>query len=239
MSQLWSGERRASLERLCYQRRVVLGNLIAFVGFIVILIDPYARITPRRLAVGALIGLLGFSLRIWASSYQWHNIASAMPESRTGLITAGPYAWMRHPIYVSMILLTCGIFIAFGSWVAAIVTGIPTLILNYWQARFEEKFLIARYGETAEAYRKHLWLFFPKFWNPYPHRQGRFSLAQGIKFDIGPLSAFVCFIILMLVTSAYMKLDLMVTLVALIVAVLLSFIFTFITRKLFNREFSQ
>jgi protein-S-isoprenylcysteine O-methyltransferase Ste14 len=227
------------LEQLGYQRRVLLGNIIAFVGFIVILIDPYARITPRRLIAGALVGLLGFSLRIWASSYQWHNIAAALPEAKTGLITAGPYALMRHPIYVSMILLTCGIFITFGSWLAVIVTGVPTFILNYWQARFEEQFLKARYGETAEAYCQHLWLFFPKFWNPYPIRQGQFSLRQGIKFDIGPLSAFVCFIVFMLVTSIYLKPDLMVTLAALIVAVLLSFIFTLVTRKLFNREFFQ
>jgi len=230
---------RERLSQYCYQRRVVLGNVIAFAGFVAVLFDGNARINSSRLLAGALIGLLGFSLRIWASSYQWHNIARALPESRTGLITAGPYALMRHPIYVGMILLTAGIFIAFGSWLAVVVALIPTILLNYWQARYEDRFLVERYGRSAEAYRKHLWRFFPKFWNPYPVRQGEVSLTQGIKFDIGPLSAFVCFIAFMLVSSAFRKPDLTMTLGALIVAVLLSFLFTLLTRRLFNREFSQ
>jgi protein-S-isoprenylcysteine O-methyltransferase Ste14 len=227
------------LSRFCYQRRVVLGNLIAFAGFVVVLLDRNASIAPNRLLTGAFVGLLGFSLRIWASSYQWHNISRALPESRTGLITAGPYALMRHPIYVGMILLTAGIFVAFGSWLAVIVAVIPTILLNYWQAHYEDQFLLERHGRSAEAYRKHLWRFFPKFWNPYPIRQGKFSIAQGIKFDIGPLSAFVCFIVFMLVSSAYRKPDLTTTLGALILAVLLSFLFTLLTRRLFDREFSQ
>ena len=230
---------RERLSQLCYQRRVVLGNAIAFAGFVAILFDRNASIAPNRLLAGALIGLLGFSLRIWASSYQWHNIARSLPESRTGLITAGPYALMRHPIYAGMILLTAGIFIAFGSWLAVAIAVIPTVLLNYWQAWFEDQFLLERYGRSAEKYRKHLWRFFPKFWKPYPIRQGEFSIAQGIKFDIGPLSAFVCFIVFMLISSAYRKPDLIMTLGALIVAVLLSFLFTLLIRRLFNREFSQ
>ena len=234
-----SARTRDRLSRYCYQRRVVLGNVIAFAGFVAVLFDRNASIDASRLLAGASIGLLGFSLRIWASSYQWHNIARALPESRTGLITAGPYALMRHPIYVGMILLTAGIFIAFGSWLAVVLALIPTILINYWQAWYEDRFLLERYGRSAETYRKHLWRFFPKFWNPYPVRQGEFSLAQGIKFDIGPLSAFVCFIAFMLVSSAYRKPDLTMTLGALIVAVLLSFLFTLLTRRLFNREFSQ
>ena len=169
---------RERLSQLCYQRRVVLGNAIAFAGFVAILFDRNASIAPNRLLAGALIGLLGFSLRIWASSYQWHNIARSLPESRTGLITAGPYALMRHPIYAGMILLTAGIFIAFGSWLAVAIAVIPTVLLNYWQAWFEDLGMdhillnVADPEKSVAHYRKFLG-------QPMPGNNGRIWFQVG------------------------------------------------------------
>lgn len=229
---------RTTLQEKLYQNRVVLGNVIAFFGFIIVWIDPYAQVTMPRLLAGALIGSAGFGLRVWASSYQWPNIATAQPDSRTGLLTAGPYAYVRHPIYLSMFLLTAGAFLAFGSWLAALVTVIPTYMVNRWQARYEERFLVEKYGREATRYQQHLPMFIPNPFKPYPVRKGQFALAQGIKHDIGPLSAFACFIVLMLAVTLVQPPTLPIILGILVGSILLSFVLVWLVRRVFREQLS-
>jgi protein-S-isoprenylcysteine O-methyltransferase Ste14 len=230
---------KSEVGKYVYRRRVVVGNVIVFMGLIVIWFDPYAEITVTRLLIGILIGLLGFALRIWASSYQWQNISRPLPEARTGLITAGPYSLVRHPIYLSMLLLIFGIFVTFGSWLAAILVIIPTLILNYWQAVYEEAFLVAHYGEQALEYQKQVPFFIPRMWKPYPIKNGSFSLRQGLKYDIGPLSAFICFGIAMVFVALRQVPSLVVTLLVLFSSVVLSFFVTWLVRSVFRQEFVE
>ena len=227
------------LSEWVYRHRVLVGNMIAFFGFLIIWIDPYAAVTMSRLITGSLIGLAGFTLRIWASSYQWPNIAQDLPDARTGLITAGPYAYMRHPIYLGLLLFITGAFVGFGSWLAAIVVFVPTLVLNLWQAKYEEAFLVETYGDEAKRYQKHLPLLLPKVWNPYPDRRGAFSLAQGIKYDIGPLSSFLCFVITMLIIISYQTPTLPITLLVLVGSILFSFFLTWLVRFIFKQEFAR
>lgn len=232
-------ERAAGLREVIYRHRVLVGNAIAFIGFLVIWLDPYAAVTLARLMSGSIIGLAGFALRIWASSYQWPNIARDLPDARTGLITAGPYAYMRHPIYLGLLLFITGAFVGFGSWLAAAVVFLPTLLLNLWQARYEETFLVLKYGEEARRYQKHLPLMLPKFWDPFPERRGAFSLGQGIKYDIGPLSSFLCFVAVMLIILAYRVPTLPLTLLVLVGSVVFSFFLTWLVRVIFKQEFAR
>lgn len=222
-----------------YRHRVLVGNAVGFFGFLIIWVDPYAAVTFPRLIAGSLIGLAGFTVRIWASSYQWPNIAQNLPDARTGLITAGPYAYMRHPIYLGMLLFTIGAFVGFGSWLAAAFVFVPTLILNLWQARYEEAFLIQMYGDEARRYQEHLPILIPKFWDPYPDRRGNFSLVQGIKYDMGPLSSFICFIIVMLIITSYRVPTFSLTLVVLVSSVIFSFFLTWLVRFIFKQEFAR
>jgi protein-S-isoprenylcysteine O-methyltransferase Ste14 len=53
------------------------------------------------------------------------------------VISTGPYAWVRHPMYASALVLLLGIPIALGSW-WGILALLPALI---WRLIDEEKFL--------------------------------------------------------------------------------------------------
>jgi len=227
-------QKTTGLSDTIYRYRAIWGNLITFCGFGVVWLDPNANVTIPRLVAGGLIGTAGFMLRIWASGYQWHNIARPSPDARTGLITAGPYAYLRHPIYLGMLLLTVGVFLAFGSWLAAVLVLIPTFMLNLWQANYEQAFLIDKFGDEARRYCAQVPRFWPKVWAPYAIRNGTFSLTQGLKYDIGPLSAFVCFIVALSAVTLYRPPTLPVVLLVLVGSVILSFGLVWLVRRAFK-----
>jgi hypothetical protein len=67
---------------------------------------------------------------------------------------AGPYAWVRHPLYVGSFLIACGYFLMSGRW-QAFAVGIPVFVLLHWAAvHIEEAMLLALFGDEYAHYRR-------------------------------------------------------------------------------------
>lgn len=70
------------------------------------------------------------------------------------LVKDGPFQWVRHPVYTSMIfeLLSFALILqsAYTS-VAVLLVFVPTLV---WRILTEEQALIAKFGEAYEDYRR-------------------------------------------------------------------------------------
>jgi len=77
------------------------------------------------------------------------------PDPRTDatLVTAGIYAWFRHPIYTSIVMIVTGLFLRRATLVVAIAGAIVIVFLAI-KVRFEEQLLAARYPAYAEYKRK-------------------------------------------------------------------------------------
>ena len=80
--------------------------------------------------------------------------------SRYVLATGGPYKWIRHPMYVSKILLGLFIFLATGIWLT-VFTCLAVVSLPA-QARGEEKMLHDLFGETFDNYAARTGRFLPR-----------------------------------------------------------------------------
>jgi protein-S-isoprenylcysteine O-methyltransferase Ste14 len=81
-------------------------------------------------------------------------------ESTTELVDTGIYKYIRHPLYLSLILLTWGIFfknIKFDLLVVSTVTS----ILLFLTARADEKECIAYFGDKYKEYKKRSKMFIP------------------------------------------------------------------------------
>jgi protein-S-isoprenylcysteine O-methyltransferase Ste14 len=74
-----------------------------------------------------------------------------VPVADGQLVTAGAYAFARHPIYGGLLLLAIGWSAYAGSW-GTLVAAAALWALFEVKSRFEERALIARYPEYA-AYR--------------------------------------------------------------------------------------
>lgn len=81
-----------------------------------------------------------------------------------GLVTTGPYAYVRHPFYTSYIMLWLGW--AISCWhIAAIVPSVFMVVTFWFAARDEEaKFARTKFATAYADYKRATGRFFPQLW---------------------------------------------------------------------------
>ncbi len=70
------------------------------------------------------------------------------------LIKEGVYGYIRHPGYLSLLLVFFGIPLAFGSWVGLIIYGGLAIPLIIHRIRLEERLLEEHFGEEYSTYKE-------------------------------------------------------------------------------------
>ncbi|MBI3018295.1 MAG: hypothetical protein HYY61_00135 [Deltaproteobacteria bacterium] len=164
-----------SLKKRFSAPRFLAGYILIPLAFII------ARSTDFSLSIGSLFLILGETLRLWANSYVGHR---KVTRQRTGfqtgyLITAGPYAYVRHPLYTGSLLITLGLTIIIGyGWLIPISLGIMFYLYHKKSNEEEEESLVAAWPSEYIPYQKTIPKFFPTF-RRYPTRQGNPSF-QGL-----------------------------------------------------------
>jgi protein-S-isoprenylcysteine O-methyltransferase Ste14 len=92
---------------------------------------------------------------------QWSYEARLTEGHR--LIVAGPYSYIRHPIYSAMLGLLIATGIVISDWIALVLAillfGAGTAI----RVRAEERLLRQAFGEDFEAYARHVPAILPRF----------------------------------------------------------------------------
>ena len=90
--------------------------------------------------VGDAMILIGFSFVLWV--FKANSFTSGIIEVATDqkVITSGPYALVRHPMYLGSLVMLAGIPLSLGSWWGLILIGLMTGAI-VWRLLEEEKFL--------------------------------------------------------------------------------------------------
>jgi protein-S-isoprenylcysteine O-methyltransferase Ste14 len=159
-----ASERRTSQET--GGRGAVVASLSAFgLFFMAILVFPGSTEAVTALAMaalGCLLALAGASLVLGSRTRlgpAWSFVPKA--DQTAGLVTAGPYRFVRHPIYLGLIMLAVGEALAFGSWPALLIVLVGIVPGFVWRARAEETLLRNTFGERYEAYRRRTKMIIP------------------------------------------------------------------------------
>jgi len=113
------------------------------------------KFTDRTAKTGGLLLLTaGFSLRVWATFYFYHNdmkVISLTPQRR--LITSGPYRFSRNPLYLGgNVFIFSGAASLLGSPAALLVTVLHIPLIDLFIRR-EERQLAREFGEEWVQYR--------------------------------------------------------------------------------------
>jgi len=102
---------------------------------------------------GVAIVAAGFAFTIWARVHlgaNWSGIVTVKRDHT--LVTSGPYAIVRHPIYTGLLLAFAGTALALGE-----VRGVLAVALaaaSLWRKlRLEERWMTEQFGDAYERYR--------------------------------------------------------------------------------------
>lgn len=107
----------------------------------------FARPTPASLLAGGLLIVVGEGLRIWATGHLHKNDA---------LTVSGPYAYLRHPLYLGTLLIALGIASAARAPVPLVAVAV--FLVGYfgyfmpYKNRIEGARLEALYGDAFRRY---------------------------------------------------------------------------------------
>ena len=78
------------------------------------------------------------------------------------LIDSGPYGFVRHPMYLGVLLVAFGALLIFRTW--AMVIYAPTALVVFVRARREENLLAAEFGEQWQSYKDRVPPWIPNAW---------------------------------------------------------------------------
>jgi len=107
-----------------------------------------------------LAGWLGILIVFRANSYAAATIQVASGQI---VISTGPYAIVRHPMYAAALLMFLGIPVALGSW-WGIVVFIALLPALAWRLIDEERVLLRDLGGYADYRRRVPYRLIPLVW---------------------------------------------------------------------------
>ena len=130
-----------------------------------------AQPSPALLLAGASLALVGLLLRAWSAGYLAKN---------QRLVTSGPYAYTRNPLYLGSAVMGLGAALAGRSWVMGVAFA-AFFSLVYWPVmQREAEFLRRQFSEAFEPYASQVPLFFPK-WPRHPTPPAKFQWKLYLK----------------------------------------------------------
>ncbi len=116
------------------------------------------HVTTTRVGLDVFILSIIFSippivLREWAAGFLGGAVRSSQTEA-TVFVTAGPYAYVRHPIYLASLLLGLTFGLMSGLWYSYPIILALFGFLYFQIVPYEESFLLAKFGRTYKEYQR-------------------------------------------------------------------------------------
>ncbi|MBP1658026.1 MAG: putative protein-S-isoprenylcysteine methyltransferase [Bacteroidetes bacterium] len=172
--------------------------------FLVVMV-LFARPTITSLVVGFAMVVLGEGIRFWGVSIAGAETRTTGRVGGTYLITTGPFAHVRNPLYLGNMIMYAGVGVmsmALFPWLllAAVVWFYVqySLIISR-----EEEYLAAQFGGAYDDYRKHVPRFLPRL-TPYRTEDPppkRMNIAEGLASERRTLQAMA--LVTLLVVGVY------------------------------------
>ena len=133
---------------------IIIGILGEIFSWATIPFSPYSNFVGGAILLGGLI--------FHAYCHKAHKQAHEQSQQIEVLVTTGVFSTMRHPMYLSLILMYLGLVIAWG----VVWMFLPSLlfsVLTVLTAIKEEKVLLSKFGHQYEEYMEAVpWRLIPK-----------------------------------------------------------------------------
>jgi protein-S-isoprenylcysteine O-methyltransferase Ste14 len=123
-------------------------------GAISALMPWRAMMNLRLVPLGAILVVLGLVMPVWAFTLFQREGTEVNPVSKANraLVTSGPFALTRNPMYLGLVIVSLGI----AFWVGALpMFAVPILtfaVANWVHIPFEEAKMRRQFGAAFDAY---------------------------------------------------------------------------------------
>jgi protein-S-isoprenylcysteine O-methyltransferase Ste14 len=116
---------------------------------------------PAAWTLAGIAGVVSMSLALWGA-WQLKRAGTAIDPygSSSAIVTSGPYAFSRNPLYVAIGLLFAAIGLGFNSAAMLAMIAPWFLVMHFGVVLREERYLAAKFGATYTAYQQQVrrWL---------------------------------------------------------------------------------
>lgn len=145
-------------------------QLLAMIAFVTIFVFPaidhrygWSSMPASVALAGDLLIAIGF-LAVFLV-FKENSYASSIIEvgEEQKIVTSGPYAIVRHPMYSGALVMLVGVPLALGSWWGLLLV-IPITAVLVWRLLEEEKFLITNLAGYPEYQSKVRFRLLPLLW---------------------------------------------------------------------------
>jgi len=113
--------------------------------------------------LGFLVGLVSIALTVWVELELGRQFSPQL-ELRDAhrLVTTGPYARLRHPLYTALDGFGLSLALVSANWFF-VVFFLLSLVGLWFRVPREEQMLLDQFGEEYRSYMHRSGRFFPKF----------------------------------------------------------------------------
>lgn len=140
---------------------------IAFSGTFSAIVAGFLPGGTRRVElvlVADILATAGLAYSVWGLAYLRRSF-SIIPEARR-LVTGGPYALSRHPVYLGEIVTAIGVNMATAGFLGALAI-VYFVSCELLRIRWEERVLAQAFPDDYPAYARRVSRYFP---NPFRAR---------------------------------------------------------------------
>lgn len=166
---VFAGKREAEESGSRRSARSILGIVIQMLAFVAVGAGPIdmslAPFSPPAIEqASAVVVLMALTCAIFAASKRalgrnWSLVARTRSDHE--LVTGGPFAYVRHPIYSALFAWMLAMAVAFGHY-RGLILGVPLYCIGTMLRIFEEeKLLRAQFGPAYDAYAARVKRFLP------------------------------------------------------------------------------
>ncbi len=110
---------------------------------------------------GRLMIVAGIGLLVWSAyAFRQHQTTIRPDRAASALITSGPFALSRNPIYLAEALVLAGVALTFNKFSFLAIVPVFVLAVTKLAVQGEERHLAAKFGQTYRDYcdRVRRWL---------------------------------------------------------------------------------
>lgn len=150
----------------------------------------FAVATPIVIALATLIAALSAWMRVWGTAYLDPSVVTGLAMDAGGVMTSGPYRYVRNPLYLGTIFMAAAMAFAMpvtGAVFAVILTPLFDLRLILG----EEKFLGEKLGEPYQAYLRAVPRLIPRLRTTLPPSSHAPHWLHSILTELLPIGVFL------------------------------------------------